>query len=391
MRQPVRRKIMEANNIQKRKPQYIAVIDGNNLLKIALVDKRMNNNGQEYGGVFMFLKLLGSVLVKKDFDYCFVCWDGEGSGILRWDYYKDYKANRDKHYEMQTGYYKKLNDYAKFVIAHSKSKKGENNTNNMETDEESFDRQKVIIQSILEELCVRQHEYEKVEGDDIISYIVHNKHPEDKVVIVSSDKDLTQLISDTVIVYNPRTKGYITEENSSDVLGISHRNVVLEKILCGDPSDNIKGVKGVGQLTLVKLFPEITDKDVGLEDIIRRSKELLDERKAQKKKPLKTLENIINGVTDGCQGDRLYEINRKIIDLSEPLLTEESKTELTDSLYTPIDTSDRDIKNVYETIYENGMNDLIDEDRFGDTLSPFSRIIMTEKRRYEDFLKKNQK
>lgn len=389
MRQPVRKKIMEANNIQTRKPQYIAVIDGNNLLKIALVDKRENQSGLEYGGVFMFLKLLGAVLLKKDFDYCFVCWDGEGSGFLRWNYYKDYKANRDKHYEMQTDYYKKLNDYAKFVMAYSKSKRGEENTHTAETEEESFERQKFIIQSILEELCIRQHEYENVEGDDIISYIVHNKHPEDKAVIVSSDKDLTQLISDTVIVYNPRTKGFITEDNSSEVLGITHKNVVLEKILCGDPSDNIKGVKGIGHPTLIKLFPEIVSEETDLNTIIGRSRELLDERKAQKKKPLKSLENIINGVTDGCQGDKLYEINKKIIDLSEPLLTEESKAELDDSLYVPIDTSDRDIKNVYGIIYENGMNDLIDEEKFGNTFSPYGRIIMMEKRRYENFLKKS--
>jgi len=389
MKQPVRRKIMEANNIQTRKTQYIAVIDGNNLLKIALVDKRENQNGLEYGGVFMFLKLLGGVLLKKDFDYCFVCWDGEGSGILRWNYYKDYKANRDKHYEMQTDYYKKLNDYAKFVIAYSKSKRGEENTHTMETEEESFERQKMIIQSILEELCIRQHEYENVEGDDIVSYIVQNKHPEDKVVIVSSDKDLTQLISDTVVIYNPRTKGFITETNSSEVLGITHKNVVLEKILCGDASDNIKGVKGIGQTTLIKLFPEIVNEKIDLEAVIERSKGLLDERKAQKKKPLKTLENIVNGVTDGCQGKNLYEINKKIIDLSEPLLTNEAKTELDDSLYTPMDTNDRNIKNVYSIIYENGMNDLIDEEKFGNTFSPYSRIIMMEQRRYEDFQKKN--
>ena len=380
---------MEANNIQTRKAQYIAVIDGNNLLKIALVDKRENQNGLEYGGVFMFLKLLGGVLLKKDFDYCFVCWDGEGSGILRWNYYKDYKANRDKHYEMQTDYYKKLNDYAKFVIAYSKSKRGEENTHTMETEEESFERQKMIIQSILEELCVRQHEYENVEGDDIISYIVQNKHPEDKVVIVSSDKDLTQLISSTVIIYNPRTKGFITETNSSEVLGITHKNVVLEKMLCGDASDNIKGVKGIGQTTLIKLFPEIVNKKIDLEAVIERSKGLLDERKAQKKKPLKTLENIVNGVTDGCQGKNLYEIHKKIIDLSEPLLTNDAKTELDDSLYTPMDTNDRNIKNVYSIIYENGMNDLIDEEKFGNTFSPYSRIIMMEQRRYEDFQKKN--
>lgn len=389
MKQPVRKRIAEANNIQTRKQQYIAVIDGNNLLKIALVDKRENQNGLEYGGVFMFLKMLGGVLLKKDFDYCFVCWDGEGSGVLRWNYYKDYKANRDKHYEMQNDYYKKLNDYAKAVIAYSKSKRFNDNTDYKETDEESFERQKFIIQSILEELCVRQHEYDKVEGDDIISYIVHNKHPEDKAVIVSSDKDLTQLISDTVIVYNPRTKIFITKDNSSDILGITHKNVVLEKMLCGDQSDNIKGVKGIGQSTLIKLFPEIVNEETNLERIIARSKELLAERKCQKKKPLKSLENIVNGVTDGCQGDKLYEVNRKIIDLSEPLLTKESMDELDDSLYVPIDTSERDIKNVYNIIYENGMNDLVDEEKFGNTFSPYGRIIMMEKRRYENFLKKN--
>ena len=389
MKQPVRKRIAEANSIQTRKQQYIAVIDGNNLLKIALVDKRENQDGLEYGGVFMFLKMLGGALLKKDFDYCFVCWDGEGSGVLRWNYYKDYKANRDKHYEMQNDYYKKLNDYARVVIAYSKSKRFSDNTDYKETDEESFERQKFIIQSILEELCIRQHEYDKVEGDDIISYIVHNKHPEDKAVIVSSDKDLTQLISDTVIVYNPRTKIFITKDNSSDILGITHKNVVLEKVLCGDQSDNIKGVKGIGQSTLIKLFPEIVNEETNLERIIARSKELLAERKSQKKKPLKSLENIINGVTDGCQGNKLYEVNRKIIDLSEPLLTKESMDELDDSLYVPIDTSERDIKNVYNIIYENGMNDLVDEEKFGNTFSPYGRIIMMEKRRYENFLKKN--
>ena len=374
---------------QGRKPKYICIIDGNNLLRISQVDNRLSSNGLEYGGVFMFLKMLGGILLKKDFDYCFVCWDGEGSGFLRWQYYKDYKANRDKHYENQTDYYKKLNDYAKMVINYSKSKRGEETKPISETEEEAFDRQKRIIQSILEELCIRQYEYENVEGDDIVSYIVHNKHPEDKAVIVSSDKDLTQLISDTVIVYNPRTKSFITEKNSSCVLGITHKNIVLEKIICGDASDNIKGVKGIGQTTLVKLFPEIVSKETDLNSILERSRELLDERKAEKKKPLKSLENIINGVTDGCQGNDLYNINRKIIDLSEPLLTDEAKEELEESLYTPIDTSDRDIKNVYSIIYENGMDDLTDESKFGNTFSPFSRIIMMEKRHFEDFLKKS--
>ena len=79
---------------------------------------------------------------------------------------------------------------------------------------------------------------------------------------------------------------------------------------------------------------------------------MLEERKANKKKPLKSLENIVNGVTDGCQGDKLYEINQKIIDLSEPLLTDEAKESLDDELYGIMDTSDRDIKNVYKIVHE---------------------------------------
>ena len=64
-------------------------------------------------------------------------------------------------------------------------------------------------------------------------------------------------------------------------------NIVLEKVICGDVSDNIKGVKGVGNQTLAKLFPEIRERKIDLGFILRRSRELLDERKANKKKPLK--------------------------------------------------------------------------------------------------------
>jgi 5'-3' exonuclease len=272
------------------------------------------------------------------------------------------------------------------VIEYSRSKRGENVE---ETEDEAFKRQKKIIQMILEELCIRQYEYESVEGDDIISYIVKNRKDNEKVVIVSSDKDLTQLISTNVIIYNPRMKDFVTEDNSVKMLGITHKNVVLEKILCGDPSDNIKGIKGVGEQTLKKLFPEIETKEMDLNAIISRSKELLESRKAEKKKPLKSLENIVNGVTDGCQGDRIYEINKMIIDLSEPLLTKEAKSDLNDSLYVPIDTSDRDLKNVYKIIDTNKMYELTNESKFGNAFAPYSRIILMENKRYKEFLKKS--
>lgn len=396
MKQPIRPNIAKANSIDTKKQQVSLVVDGNNLLKISLVDKTINSEGKEYGAIVNFLRLLGKILNRKDFNYCIVVFDGEGSGVLRWELYKDYKANRDKHYELhtnQTDYDKAINAYCKKVLQYAKKKKEANPVKRGETDEESFERQKLIIKSILEELCIRQYEYENVEGDDLISYYVKHKKDDERVVIMSADKDLTQLISDDVIIYNPRLKegdGFINQHNSVERLGVRHDNIVLEKMICGDSSDNIKGIKGVGEQTLIKLFPEIVNEKVELNDIIERSKTLLEERKAEKKKPLKALENIVNAVTEGCQGNKIYEVNRKIIDLSEPLLTKEAKEDLEESLYAPMDTSDRTIKNVYNIVLENKMEDITSENSFSRLFTPFSRIRMMEEKRYKEYLENSK-
>ena len=370
---------------------YSVIVDGNNLLKMSLVDKTMNSKGEEYGAVMSFIRMLGTILNKKDFNYCMVVWDGIGSGVLRWQYYEDYKANRDKNYSLHdpnlTDYDRKLLEFQRKCISHSRV------MSDKETDDIIFEREKSIIKAILEELCIRQYEFENTEGDDIIAFYTKNKKSNEKLVIVSADKDLTQLISDTVIVYNPRMKDFVTKDNSIEKIGITHENVVLEKILCGDASDNIKGVKGIGETTLIKLFPQIKDTKTDLSAIIERSKQLLEERAQNKKKPLKSLENIVNVVTDGCQGDRLYEINQKIIDLSEPLLTDEARESLTDELYGIMDTSDRDIKNVYKLVGEFDLTELTNEEKFSNLFSPFGRIIMMENKRFREYgeFKKNSR
>ena len=360
------------------------ILDMNNIMKMASVDHKMNNDGKEYGIILTSIKMIGEVLKKKDFDYCIAAYDGEGSGVLRWELYKDYKANRDKNYELcntnKTDYDRYIENYRRNALRYSREK-----SKAKESEDETFARQKEIIQQILDELCIRQFEFENVEGDDIISYYVRSKKLEERVVIVSSDKDLTQLISDTVIIYNPRKKDYINRSNAVSEIGVLSENVVLEKMICGDTSDNIKGVKGVGSETLRKLFPEITKEKIDLGFILKRSKELLDERKDAKKKPLKSLENILYGVTDGCQGDKLYEINEKIIDLSKPFLTDEAKETMDNEFHAPIDTTDRSIKNIYEIVKEYGVNDILDEKKFGNIFEPFGRIQMMEQRRFKAY------
>lgn len=384
---PIKKHVASVNNVENKKAGiYSLVVDGNNLLKIALVNHRENREGKDYGAVIMFLKMLGDILKKKDFYYCIVCWDGEGSGVLRWKIYKDYKANRDKHYEQydpdMSEYDRNILNYQKLVLEHAKDKRAKNS----ETEEECFERQKRLIQSILEELCIRQYEHELVEGDDLISYYVHHRKDNEKVVIVSSDKDLTQLINDNVIVYNPRIKDFITVKNAVEKIGIRHDNVVIEKMICGDDSDNIKGVKGVGESTLRNLFPELTEKKVDLAFITSKAIFIQEERAKgkgkNKKKPLQSLDNILNAVTDGIQGIELYNINRKLIDLSEPMLTDECKKYLDEVSYALMDTSDRDMKNVYQIVKDNDMYDIVDETKFGDLFAPYMRVIMQERRRY---------
>ena len=383
MKQVVRKIIKESNQVEENKSEYSAIIDGNNLLKISLVNKELKNDrGECYGAVYNFLKALGDLLAKKDFNYCICCWDGQNSGVLRYNLYPDYKANRGKNYSFYAGnttktkYDQFIDDYCRKVIAyHQKHKKP---VKRDETEEEEFNRQKFIIQSILEELSIRQYEFENVEGDDLISYYVKNKHQNEKVVIMSSDKDLTQLIKSDVCVWNPRMKKFVTDKNSVEVLGITHENIVLEKVLCGDASDNIKGIKGCGEKSLLTHFPEIKSSKTDLNAILAHCNELMEQRKVEKKKPLKLLENIQKGITDGCQGEHIYEINTAIVDLSEPLLTEECKKELDKLLYAPIDQADRKISNVYNIIHAHSMHLLEDTNRFGEIFGKFNRIIVME-------------
>lgn len=384
MKQVVKRNRKIANNVSDGKLIYTLLVDGNSLLKSSLVNKEMNSKGEEYGAVWNMLRRIGELLLKKDFNYCIVTWDANGSGILRYKIYPLYKANRDKHYDLhntETEYDRKIEEFCKRTLAYYRS--GKKEIKRSETDDENFQRQRGLIQEILDNLFVRQLMYDDVEGDDIIAYYCQNKKPNERVVIVSEDRDLTQLITDEICIWIPSMHKFITPKNDVQELGYTHENVVLKKLICGDSSDNIFGIKGVGEKGLLKLFPDLKAKKATLNEILTRSQEMQTDRLQHKKKPLKSLENMLNRVTDGCQGKDIYEINEKIIDLSKPMLTKEAEKGLKEELYAPIDPEGRDIKNIYQIINDNGMTKLQDEKTFGNVFGAFERIIKMEKAYYE--------
>ena len=386
MKQVIKKTIKESKNINDEPLIYTLLVDGNNLMKISSVDKRMNGKGEEYGIVFQFLWQLHKLLQVKDYNFVYVMLDGEKSGQLRYNFYQDYKANRDKNYELsgsKSEYDKQIDAYVKKVLDYSRNKQKTQETVRGETEEESFERQKLILKQILEELFVRVCEYDEVEGDDLIAHYVKNKKSNERVVIVSGDRDLTQLINDEVCVYIPSLKKYISPKNHIQELGYTHENVLIKKILCGDSSDNIKGIKGMGDKTFFSLFPDAKTKKYTLDDIFVETKKNIEERLKNKQKPLQVTENILNKVTLGSQGDKIYEINDKIINLSNPLLTKEAKEELDNIMYAPLDPEGRDLKNIYQIIQENEMNDMLDEKKFGNLFAAFYKLIDTEKKYFK--------
>ena len=199
--------------------------------------------------------------------------------------------------------------------------------------------------------------------------------------------DLTQLLSDDVYIYNPHLHKNITSLNFKKEFRYPYQNVVTKKIFCGDTSDNISNISLLSEKKLFETVPEMLERAVTAEEVIERVKQLIQERKDAKKKPLKVHENIVNGVANKEYDGDFYEINRKIFDLSEPLLTPEAKEELDRMMHTPMDPEGRSFSNIYALIREDGITSLYDEGKFSTFFSSFKPFIHREEERFKNSLK----
>jgi DNA polymerase-1 len=94
------------------------------------------------------------------------------------------------------------------------------------------------------------------EADDIIATYVAKLSGTHSVNIISSDKDLMQLIGDGVAMYDPAKQRYITEEDVIQKFGVTSDKVLDVLALTGDSSDNIPGVAGIGPKTAAAWISE---------------------------------------------------------------------------------------------------------------------------------------
>lgn len=384
MPQPIPKRIKENKPELCKQTFNTLLVDGSNILELSsLGDKTISSSGKPIGGIFQFCLQLKILLQKGNFRYVYVFWDGNNSGNLRYNLNREYKANRDKEFEDDdlSDYMKEVNKKISNMYSYFKKKqKDPVKLEEQKKHKEIFYWQRDVLMEMLEELFIRQCVCDKTEADDFIGYYVSHKKDNEHIVIVSNDRDLTQLISEDVIVYVQSLKTFVNTKNHTDIMGYNYQNVVLKKILCGDASDNIKGIKGLGEKTLFNNFEEFKKRKVTLEEVIEKASKINEQRISEKKKPLKWAENIVNKVTDGCQGEKIYDINEKIIDLHNPLMTDEAKEVIEGMMYAPIDPTDRTMENLYNIIVKYDIDTLKDATTFGNFFSEFMYLIDKEKK-----------
>ena len=225
----------------------ILFIDGLNLFfRNFAVMNMVNPDGVHIGGLGGFFRSLGAMIRQIDPTQVYVVFDGAGSANNRKNINPLYKSGRDL---------QRITNWDAF-------------DDKQDEDDSKVDQMVRVIQ-YLKTLPVKTVSIDKVEADDIISYLseVVINDPKDKAFIVSSDKDFIQLVNDNVIVYRPMEKEYYTEQTVIDKYKMSPKNFILHKTLLGDNSDKIKGVKGLGEKGLYKKFPELMERDMDLKDI----------------------------------------------------------------------------------------------------------------------------
>lgn len=201
----------------------LLLIDGNSVLFRGFYATCYGNimktsKGVYTNAVYAFAHMLDKALKMIEPDYCVVAFD-KGKHTFRHELAADYKGGRKETPEELKG---------------------------------QFD----LVREMLEGYHIPYLEYDDIEADDIIGTLA-KKYKID-TCILSSDRDLLQLIDDTTSVYVMH-KGMseiaeMDEQALLDEWGLKPYQIIDYKGLAGDSSDNIKGVEGVGDKTAVKLL-----------------------------------------------------------------------------------------------------------------------------------------
>lgn len=204
---------------------------------------QMSSNGHQMGGTIGFLKTLRRIIDESQPRAVYIGWEGGGSARRR-AIYSDYKMNR-KPEKMNRFYGDDLPD-----------------------SDDNKKHQIIALLELIRSTPMCQLYGADCEGDDVVAYLARGAFRNEPKIIVSSDKDLLQLLDDKTTIYSLHKKVYVTADDVLTEHRITAQNFALAKALCGDAGDNIPGIKGLGFKKAAKLFPVLgTETPVILQDI----------------------------------------------------------------------------------------------------------------------------
>ena len=231
----------------------IILVDGNNLLFRSYYATSYsgvimkNSKGFPTNGLYGFINMINKIIEEEKPNYILVAFD-KGK-TFRHEKYSEYKAGR-----------REMPEELKLQFPKAKE--------------------------VLDAMGIKHFEIDNYEADDIIGTLAKTVDMEDEFIatIISSDKDLLQLISKEVEVKLLKTKGFIRfdEKNFKDTYGTTPIHMIDLKALMGDASDHIQGVKGIGEKTAINLLTKYQSLDnvyEHLNEIGGKTKEKLEQGK----------------------------------------------------------------------------------------------------------------
>ena len=227
----------------------------------------LDEDGNHIGGMAGFMKSLGFAIRSFKPTRVVLVFDGKGGSQRRRKIYKEYKANRKPPTRLNRSY-------------------------DMTTDEQERENMKwqlVSLVEMVECLPVSILALDNIEADDTIAYMSELVTKNGGTsIIYSTDKDFLQMVNENVKVYNPVKKKTFDVDVILETYNVHPDNFVFYRSLLGDKSDNIDGIKGAGEKTLLKYIPEFSDPNVQV------NLDLLKQKYADIKKKPKVIESILD-------------------------------------------------------------------------------------------------
>jgi 5'-3' exonuclease len=312
------------------------------------------------GGLYSFLTTVRKLIKEHKINKVVLVWDGENSGIDRYRLDPAYKANRKN-----KSWHQKI-EMTDTEIRREKEKK------------QSILKQKKRLQNYAEELFLRQIEIDDIEGDDLIAAYCMAYENKEEIYIYTNDRDFGQLLDLNITILFANIELPVNKTNYFFKFGHHYSNAIIMKIIGGDVTDNIKGIKGIKEDMLLKHFPEMKYKHFTVREICRKADEINKERIANNQKPLKIFESLLGNI------DRLI-LNHKLVNLKKPFLNKQAREEL-EQLKLPLNPKGRGINSLHKMMMEDEFLTVYNG-TLPNYVEPFYTIITTEQDMYKEYVK----